>query len=74
MSNIELQESIIRSIRQLTLIQQLRLLDFINSMLRIKQEGEPEGLLKFVGAFEKEDLQEMEQALEDCEQIDEDEW
>lgn len=74
MSNIELQESIIRSIRQLTLIQQLRLLDFINSMLKIKREGEPEGLLKFVGAFEKEDLQEMEQALEDCEQIDEDEW
>jgi hypothetical protein len=74
MSNIELQESIIRSIRQLTLIQQLRLLDFINSMLRIKREGEPEGLLKFVGAFEKEDLQEMEQALEDCEQIDENEW
>jgi hypothetical protein len=74
MSNIELQESIIRSIRQLILIQQLRLLDFINSMLKIKREGEPEGLLKFVGAFEKEDLQEMEQAQEDCEQIDEDEW
>ena len=74
MSNIELQESIIRSIQQLTLIQQLRLLDFINSMIKIRREGEPEGLLKFVGAFEKEDLQEMEQALEDCEQIDEDEW
>ena len=74
MSNIELQDSIIRSIRQLTLIQQLKLLDFINSMLKIKQEGEPKGLLKFAGAFEKEDLQEMEKALEDCEQIDEDEW
>lgn len=74
MSNSELQESIIRSIQQLTLVQQLRLLDFINSMLRIKREGEPKGLLKFVGTFEKEDLQEMEQALEDCEQIDEDEW
>jgi hypothetical protein len=74
MSNIELQESIIRSIQQMTLVQQLRLLDFINSMLKIKREGEPKGLLKFVGAFEKEDLQEMEQALEDCEQIDENEW
>jgi hypothetical protein len=74
MSNIELQESIIRSIQQLTLIQQLKLLDFINSMLKIKREGEPKGLLKFVGVFEREDLQEMEKALEDCEQIDEDEW
>ena len=74
MSNIELQESIIRSIQQLTLVQQLRLLDFINSLLTIKREGESKGLLKFVGAFEKEDLREMEKAIEDCEQIDEDEW
>ena len=74
MSNIELQESIIRSIQQLTFIQQLKLLDFINSMLKIKREGEPKGLLKFVGVFEKEDIQEMEKAIEDCEQIDEDEW
>jgi len=40
----------------------------------IKKEGKPEGLLKFAGAFGKEDLAEMTKALNDCEQIDEDEW
>jgi hypothetical protein len=74
MSNIELQDSIVRSIAQLSLPQQVKLLDFIKSLLVIKQEGKPEGLLRFAGAFEKEDLEEMEKALEDCEQIDEDGW
>lgn len=74
MSNIEIQDSIVRSIGQLSLPQQVKLLDFIKSLLVIKQEGKPEGLLRFAGAFEKEDLKEMEEALEDCEQIDEDGW
>jgi flagellar biosynthesis/type III secretory pathway ATPase len=74
MTNIEIQNSIIRSISQLSLPQQLKLLDFIKSLLVKKQDGKPEGLLKFAGAFSKEDLEEMEKALEDCEQIDEDEW
>lgn len=74
MSNIELQDFITRSISQLSLPQQLKLLDFINSLVVIKKEGKPEGLLKFAGAFGKEDLAEMTKALDDCEQIDEDEW
>lgn len=74
MSNIEIQDSIVQSIGQLSLPQQVKLLDFIKSLLVIKQEGKPEGLLRFAGAFSKEDLKEMEKALEDCEQIDEDGW
>jgi len=73
MTNIEIQDSIIRSISQLSLPQQMKLLDFIKSLIVKKQEGRPEGLLKFAGAFAKEDLKEMENALEDCEKIDEDE-
>jgi len=74
MSNIELQGSIIQLVQQLTAIQQLKLLEIINAMLGPRQEGSPKGLLKFVGLFEKDDLEEMELALKDCEQIDEDEW
>jgi len=74
MTNIEIQNSIVQSISQLSLPQQLKLLEFIKSMLVKNQVAKPEGLLKFVGAFEKEDLEQMEKALEDCEQIDEDEW
>jgi len=74
MSNIEIQDSIVRSIAQLSLPQQVKLLDFIKSMLVIRQEGKTEGLLRFAGAFDKEALKEMEKALEDCEQIDEDGW
>lgn len=74
MTNAEVQNSIIRSINQLSLAQQLRLLDFIKSLIVKKQEVRPEGVLKFAGAFEKEDLQEIEKALEDCGQIDENEW
>lgn len=74
MTNIEIQESINRSISQLSLPQQLKLLDFIKSLIVKKQDGKPEGLLKFAGIFAKEDLKEIEKALVDCEQIDEDEW
>ena len=74
MANIELKETLLRSIQQLTLIQQLRLLEFIDSLLGLKKGGEPKGFLKFVGAIPSHDLKEMESAIKDCEQIDEDEW
>ncbi len=74
MTKIEIQDSIARSVSQLSLPQQLRLLDFIKSLLVKKEEGSDKGLLRFAGAFTKDDLEEMEKALEDCEQIDEDEW
>lgn len=72
---MEVQESILSSIKRLTLVQQIKLLDFINSMIETRQEvSNKNNLLKFVGVFEKEDLKEMEEAIEDCEKIDEDEW
>lgn len=74
MSSTDLQASIIRLVPQLTTTQQLRLLEVIHTMLGSEKEGSPKGLLKFVGVFEKEDLDEMELALKDCERIDEDGW
>lgn len=73
--NMEIQESILSSIKRLTLDQQIKLLNFINSMIETREEvSNKNNLLKFVGVFEKEDLKEMEDAIEDCEKIDEDEW
>lgn len=74
MSDIELKESIVQAVQRLTHEQQLKLLEFINAMVQRVPAKEPQGLLKFAGLFEKESLQEMEDAIADCEQIDEDEW
>jgi hypothetical protein len=74
MANLEIQNSIIQSINQLSLQQQMKLLDFIESILVKKEVTGSENLLQFAGFFEKKDLNEMESALEDCSQIDEDEW
>ena len=73
--NMEIQDSILSAIKRLTLVQQVKLLDFINSLIEGSQESSNKNsLLKFVGVFDKEDLKEMEDAIEDCEKIDEDEW
>lgn len=74
MSNTDLQASIIRLVPQLTTTQQLKLLEVIHNMLGSEEKGSPKGLLKFVGVFEKEDIDEMELALKDCERIDEEGW
>lgn len=74
MSDIELKESITQAIQRLTYDQQLKLLEFINAMIQRTPEKGPSKLLKFAGFFEKEALEEIEHAIIDCEQIDEDEW
>jgi hypothetical protein len=66
MTNMEIQNSIMRLVTQLSLPQPMKLLDFIKSLIVIKQEAKPAGLLRFAGAFDKEDIAEMEKALEDC--------
>ncbi len=74
MTNFEIQESLAQSISQLTLSQQLKLLDFIKSIQIKKQKKKPDDLLKFAGAFDQEALKEMKNAIKDCEQIDDNEW
>lgn len=74
MTNIEIQESITRSVGRLSLPQQLKLLDFIKSLIGRNNGPKASGLLKFAGTFGSQDLKEMESAIEDCSQIDENEW
>lgn len=74
MTHIEITKSITRSIGRLSLPQQLKLLDFIKSLIGKKNEPQIAGILQFAGAFESQDLSEMESGIEDCSQTDLNEW
>jgi hypothetical protein len=67
--NQDIQILIWKSISQLDKNQQIKLLEFINSLfLNIKQETNK--LLKYAGYIEKNDLELMKTAISDCEKID----
>lgn len=61
------------SFGQLSPYQQLKLLEFVESMISEKRnKGD---LLKFAGAIEKSELDLMQTAIEEgCEKIDRNEW
>ena len=73
MSELEIQQSILRALSRMSLAQQYKLLEFINSMIAV-QRVEPKGILRFAGVFDASDAQEFKASLKDCEQIDKDEW
>lgn len=62
-----------QSLGQLSPYQQIKLLEFVESMISAKtNKGD---LLKFVGAIEKSELDLMQAAIEEgCEKIDSNEW
>lgn len=64
----ELSKSIEQSLGQLSPYQQIKLLEFIESMISVKRnKGD---LLKFAGAIEKSELDLMQAAIEEgCEKI-----
>lgn len=58
----------------MSLNQQIRLLEFVNSMLVTPISGKSKGILKFSGVFDNDTAREFEASLKDCEKIDHDEW
>ena len=58
----------------MSLAQQYKLLEFINSMLTVQRVEKPKVFLQFAGIFDASDTGEFEASLKDCEQIDQDEW
>ena len=69
-------QEIVERLDKLTHVQQKQILNSVLSFL-----GEPirgtsgKEMLKFVGLFPPEDLEEIKRAIEeDCEQVDESEW
>lgn len=71
--NSELQFQIWNSVNQLNYNQQLKLLDFINSLI-LKPENKNSGLLKFAGIIDKDELETMKISIKDCEKVDLNEW
>jgi len=53
--------------------QQLDLLNYLKSLLE-KDDITNKGLLKLAGSISSQDLKLMENAIEDCQQIDADGW
>ena len=74
MSELEIQQSIIKALGRMSLVQQLKLLEFINSMQTASIGKKPKGILKFAGTFDATDAKEFESSLKDCGQIDKDGW
>jgi hypothetical protein len=74
MTELDIQQSIIKALSRMSLVQQLKLLEFINSMQTASTVRKPKGILKFAGTFDATDAREFEASLKDCEQIDKDGW
>ena len=69
-------QEIVDRLDKLTPVQQKQILNSVLSFLGEPIRGIPgKELLKFVGLFPPEDLEEIKQAIEeDCGQVDESEW
>jgi hypothetical protein len=67
---------ILTLLKELTELQKLRLVDFLEAVLgQVSAPKKPQNLLKFAGCISSSDLQLMQKSIdEDCNNIDEDEW
>ena len=74
MSELEIQQSILKALSKMSVVQQQKLLEFINSMMGLKKNEPQKRILKFAGIFDPNDTKEFESAIKDCERIDENEW
>jgi len=74
MEKLELQNSILNVIKQLSYTQQVKLLEFVQTLVKKNESEKKHDILKFAGAFEEQDLKEFKKAIKDCEQIDKNEW
>ncbi len=74
MSELEIQQSIIKAMSRMSPVQQIKLLEFVNSMLSEPVTTKAKGILKYSGVFDDATVREFEAAMKDCEQIDENEW
>jgi hypothetical protein len=67
---------ILTLLKELTELQKLRLVDFLEAILgQTSTLKKPKNLLKFAGCIPSSDLALMQKSIEeDCNKIDEDEW
>jgi len=73
MNGIGIQNKIIAAVQELNELQQMKLLEFIEVM-KFKRKKTTSPIMDFVGLFPQEDIEEIGNAIKDCEKIDIDEW
>jgi hypothetical protein len=62
-------------LKELTDIQKIRLIDFLEAIVGENTKKSPKNLLKFAGIISQNDLKEIQQSIsQDCNTIDENEW
>ena len=66
MSELEVRQHIIQALDKMPPIQQVKLLEFIKSMLSFQKKAEPKAILQFAGIFDEQDAKDFENALKDC--------
>jgi hypothetical protein len=75
MLNRSLQEELAKEMEQLPPPLQRKVVDFAHSLAHRRPRGTPgKQLLKFAGILTPEEGKEMMDAIEDCKQIDPNEW
>lgn len=75
MADNTIEEAIISEIHHLEIDQQKKVLDYTRSLVKDTVKGvQGKDLLRFSGAINKADLQQMIQVIKDCEKIDPHEW
>lgn len=74
MSSVEIKQNILKALDRMSLIQQVKLLEFINSFLALPEKKESNTVLQFAGIFDEQDAKDFHEAMKDCNKIDEDEW
>ena len=74
MSEIEIQQSIIRAMNNMTIVQKIKLLETAASLLSNPISSKPSGILKFAGIFDRDTAKEFHDALKECDQIDKNDW
>mgnify|MGYP006302040311 FL=1 len=72
-SHKDIQEIISESIARLDKYQQIKLLEFIDSIF-INKNTKPDSITKYAGCIAKDELKLMKTAIKDCEKIDNNEW
>lgn len=70
------ENDILEEIHKLDMAQQERVLEFARSLANVRSAGIPgKYLLRFAGAIDKDNLEEIAQAIEKgCERVDYNEW
>jgi hypothetical protein len=73
--NIPIIDEVVEELKVMPQHLQWQVLEFVRSLVKTEIRGTPgQQLLRFAGSIPLDDLHLMRESIEDCEQVDVDEW